>query len=234
MISRSSWDRSCPIRKLLVIRGLFHQVLQVPSIAPCIARNKRNPTLTQQLSDDNDPLVLLIVGMLPLPKKRKGEDTDEISFLKEELYKLKRRVRKLKDKERKAPEDKDGCSRGELLKLIELERNPYIATKTLLSSLFTEQELLSHSVSGKAPNSKIKAKPRFDGRKYSMFVDVIHEKFPTLEQKDITAKVQAVCCCQTNEEIKRMNATINRLEETVRGLTSKRQDVMKEEPCIRV
>jgi len=101
-------------------------------------------------------------------------------------------VRKLEDKERKAPEDNDGCSRGELSKLVEMERNPYIATKTLLGSLFNQQELINHSVSGKAPNSKIKAKPRFDGPKYSMFVDVIKEKFPTLDHKDITAKVQAV------------------------------------------
>lgn len=72
-----------------------------------------------------------------------------------------------------------------------MERNPYIATKTLLSSLFTQQELISHCVCEKAPKSKIKAKPRFDGRKYSIFMDIIHEKFPTLDTKDITAKVQA-------------------------------------------
>jgi hypothetical protein len=88
-------------------------------------------------------------------------DTDEISFLKEELYKLKRRVRKLEDREKQVQEDSgDRCSQGEMLKLIQFLKNPYTAAKTVLGSLFTEHELFNHSVSGKAPHSKIKATPK--------------------------------------------------------------------------
>lgn len=62
----------------------------------------------------------------------------------------------------------------------------------MLELLFTKQELVSHSGSGKAPNTKIPAKPKLDGKKYALFVDIMREKFPTLETKDITAKVQGV------------------------------------------
>lgn len=125
-------------------------------------------------------------------KKMKCEHTEEISYLKDELYRLKKRVRKLEDKDKKAEDKKDESSKEVLLKQVELERNSYTATKTLLGRLFTKQELLSHSVSGKAPNSKTPAKPKFDGQKYAIFTDIMREKFPSLETKDLTAKVQAV------------------------------------------
>ena len=113
-------------------------------------------------------------------------------YLKEEIYKLKQRVRKLEDKKTAQDKDSDGYSREALTKLVQMERNLYTAAKTLLGSLFTQQELLSHSVSGKAPNTTTPAKPKFDSRKYSLFDNIMREKFLTLKSKDITAKVQGV------------------------------------------
>ena len=79
-------------------------------------------------------------------------------------------------------------TQDELSKIIWLEWNPYVAAKTLLCILFSQSKNLMHSVSGKAPNSRVKAKPKFDSRKYSIFTDIIKEKFPTLQTKDVTSK----------------------------------------------
>jgi hypothetical protein len=62
--------------------------------------------------------------------------------------------------------------------------------------------LLSHSVSGKAPNSTTPAKLEFDVRKYGIFDNIMREKFSTLKSKDITAKVQGVQKCLQRENSK--------------------------------
>ena len=135
------------------------------------------------------------------PKKgRLGHDVEEINFLKDELYRLKRRVKKLEDKD-KEKKCEDELSKDNLMKKIEYEKNSYQAAKTLLGHLFTKEELVIQSVSGKAPNSKIPAKQKFDGKRFSIFSLVMREKFPSLETKDVTAKVQAV-----QKSIMRINA----------------------------
>ncbi|KAH3721382.1 hypothetical protein DPMN_064305 [Dreissena polymorpha] len=65
------------------------------------------------------------------------------------------------------------------------EDNMYSAVKILILNLFPERYIISHSVTGKASNSKLDAKPQFDRRLYNIFLSVIKNKFGSI--KDVTA-----------------------------------------------
>lgn len=100
-------------------------------------------------------------------------------------------MKKLEDKNKKDGDNNDECCKETLAQKVEFDKNSYSTAKTLLESLFTKQELISHSVSGKAPNTKTAAKPKFDAQKYAVFTAIMKDKFG-LETKELTAKVQAV------------------------------------------
>ena len=62
----------------------------------------------------------------------------------------------------------------------------------LLRRLFTVEEILAHSVSGKASNSKTVAKPKFDGEKLELLKKLTIEMHNETTSSQITAKIQAV------------------------------------------
>ncbi|XP_070550486.1 uncharacterized protein [Ptychodera flava] len=68
----------------------------------------------------------------------------------------------------------------------------YDAVKILLTTLFPREYILTHSVSGKAPNKSTPAKEPFDTRLFSAMVNVIKNKYPEISSKKITEKVQSV------------------------------------------
>ena len=68
----------------------------------------------------------------------------------------------------------------------------YQAVRILLGKLFSEDYILSHSVSGKASNWKHNAKPAFDQRIFSTMVGIIKKKFTNVVTKEITEKVHSV------------------------------------------
>ena len=80
-------------------------------------------------------------------KKGRIEHDEEINFLKDDLHRLKRRVKKTKG------QSEEELSKDNLTKIIEYEKNSYQAAKTFLCYLFTKEELTTQLVSGKAPNS---------------------------------------------------------------------------------
>ena len=80
----------------------------------------------------------------------------------------------------------------ELSDLIRHVDKPHVATRLLLLALFEREYILTHSVSGKAANTKVAAKPMFDQRLYSKMVGTLKSKFPTMKTCDITSKVHAV------------------------------------------
>ncbi|XP_046565270.1 uncharacterized protein LOC124273979 [Haliotis rubra] len=66
------------------------------------------------------------------------------------------------------------------------------ATKIVLFQLFDQSYILSHSVSGRASNAKTVAKPQFDSRLYGALVKVLKDKFPSISDSDITAKIHVI------------------------------------------
>ncbi len=82
-----------------------------------------------------------------------------------------------------------------LADLIRHVDRPYAATRVLMLTLFTEEYIRTHSVSGRASNTTMKAKPIFDvfdGRLYNNMLGTMRAKFPSLKTSDIIAKVHAV------------------------------------------
>ena len=86
----------------------------------------------------------------------------------------------------------NGHKRSALQDCISHTDKVYDAVKILLLKLFSEEYILNHSVSGKASNSKLLAKPAFDLRLYSAMVLLLKEKFEGLASKVITEKVHSV------------------------------------------
>ena len=68
----------------------------------------------------------------------------------------------------------------------------YECVKVLLCMLFSAEYILSHSVSGKASNSKTERKPPYDSRLYGAMVTALKSKFPNIKYKVITEKVHSV------------------------------------------
>ena len=58
--------------------------------------------------------------------------------------------------------------------------------------LFTVEEIMAHSVSGKASNSKTVAKPKFDSVKLELLKSVALEIHKEANTSQITARIQAV------------------------------------------
>lgn len=85
----------------------------------------------------------------------------------------------------------NNCTRSELQDSIGHMDKLYPAVKILLLKLFPESYIVSHSVSGKASNSKCSAKPAFDARLYGIMITTLKEKFGS-STKEITEKVHSV------------------------------------------
>lgn len=62
----------------------------------------------------------------------------------------------------------------------------------LLRRLFTEEEIMSHSVSGRASSSKAVAKPRFNTAKLDLLKSLVIELHKEITASQITCEIQAV------------------------------------------
>ena len=70
----------------------------------------------------------------------------------------------------------------------------FMTVQILLKKLFTIEEILSHSVSGKAANSKTVAKPRFDPMKIELIRKIASDQHGSqiVSTSTVTNKIQAV------------------------------------------
>ena len=70
----------------------------------------------------------------------------------------------------------------------------YVTVNLLLRKLFSVDEILSHSVSGKAANSKTAAKPKFDSERLELLqqIAVDRDGVEAGSQSTVTLKIQAV------------------------------------------
>ena len=71
-----------------------------------------------------------------------------------------------------------------------------------MQQLFPDAYILTHSVPGKAANSKTEKKPPFDSRLYSVLISPFMEKFQSATTNEITEKVHSVHTFVKNEEKK--------------------------------
>lgn len=62
----------------------------------------------------------------------------------------------------------------------------------LLQRLFTVEDIIAHSVSGKVSNSKTVAKPKFEGVMLELLKKLALEMHNEATSSQITAKIQAV------------------------------------------
>lgn len=86
----------------------------------------------------------------------------------------------------------NGHSKEDMKESVALEQNPFKAAKRLLLTMFSEEELVTRSVSGKAPNRHTPAKPRFAEDKMLVYKDLMRGRFPHLGDKDLVEKVHHV------------------------------------------
>ena len=68
----------------------------------------------------------------------------------------------------------------------------YASVSALMWRLFTTEEIMAHSVSGKASNSKMVAKPKFDHVKLELLKTLVLEIHKEATSSQITTKIQAV------------------------------------------
>ena len=85
-----------------------------------------------------------------------------------------------------------GHTVNELSEAIAHTDNLYACVLQILTMLFSREYIVSHSVTGQRVNSSTAAKPKFDDRLYSIFLQVIGSKFLALKKVEITAKVQSI------------------------------------------
>ena len=126
----------------------------------------------------------------------------ELSSLKEtlmdtvsEVKNLKKQLKKLKRTSGNAdqlPESEFSLLEKECRELISNSTSVFNTVNILMRRLFIEQEIISHSVSGKASNTKTVAKPKFDTAKLELLKSLVLELHKEVTVSQITLKIQAV------------------------------------------
>ena len=127
--------------------------------------------------------------------------------MNEELQMIKRRLRKLR-RTQPAVEIKASEStevENDCRTLIANSTSLFNTVNILLRRLFTAEEILAHSVSGKASNSKTVAKPKFDGEKLELLKKLAMEMHNEATSSQIAAKIQAVQKAVRRESLTREN-----------------------------
>ena len=112
-----------------------------------------------------------------------------------EVKTLKRQIKKLKrasNNGEQPPETEMSMLEKEWRKLIFNSTSVYNTVSLLMCRLFTVAEILSHSVSGKASNSKPVAKPKFDTPKLQLLKKLVVELHKEGTVSQITLKIQSV------------------------------------------
>ena len=124
-----------------------------------------------------------------------AELTESISNITDELAIIKRKLRKLK-RSQPAEQDPQVSQSTELEKecrlLLGNSTSLFKSVSVLRRKLFSVDEILNSSVSGKAPNSKTVAKPKFDGTRLDLLRSLCLEVHKETNFPQITAKIQAV------------------------------------------
>ena len=90
-------------------------------------------------------------------------------MIKRRLRKLRRTQPAVEIKASESTEVENDCRT-----LIANSTSLFNTVNILLRRLFTAEEILAHSVSGKASNSKTVAKPKFDGEKLELLKKTCH------------------------------------------------------------
>lgn len=80
----------------------------------------------------------------------------------------------------------------ECRELIANSTSVFNTVNVLLRRLFTEEEIMSHSVSGRASSSKAVAKPRFNTAKLDLLKGLVIELHKEITASQITCEIQAV------------------------------------------
>ena len=123
----------------------------------------------------------------------------DLEILQDEVKDLRRQIKKLRKKQGAVGADVEAADPASTLEeeCRELTANStslFGTVNLLLRKLFSADEIISHSVSGKAANSNILAKPKFDDFKLNMIRKIaadIHG-LETANHTAITVKIQAV------------------------------------------
>jgi len=125
-------------------------------------------------------------------ERRVKEFREEIKQLKEENKNMKKRLRKLERKTtvQVAEEDEQafGKRKSELMAAIRNESRMQTALKMLLVEVFGEHYLCSHSITGRAGNTKLEAKPVIDQPALGLIKGIIKQKF-SASDSEITGKI---------------------------------------------
>lgn len=120
---------------------------------------------------------------------------NEFDELLDEIKTIKKTIKKLKKNQNDVPDCElfNGITMAELSASVKYCPSLYDGVQTLLHKLFNEEEIEMCSVSGKAANSKLVAKPRFEERRFNAILVTLRSAMDrAIKPKDITAKVHAV------------------------------------------
>lgn len=133
---------------------------------------------------------------------------DWIANINDDLAVIKKKLRKLrKNQPTAAAEHLEVLPSNELENecraLINNSTSLFNSVSILMRRLFTVEEIMAHSVSGKAPNSKTVAKPKFDNVKLELLKSLALEIHKEANTSQITAKIQAV-----QKAVRRENSTL--------------------------
>ena len=90
------------------------------------------------------------------------------------------------------PDSEFSLLEKECRKLISNSTSVFNTVNILMRGLFTEQEIISHSVSGKASNSTTVPKPKFDTAKLELLKSLVIELHKEITVSQITFKIQVV------------------------------------------
>ncbi|XP_070546247.1 uncharacterized protein [Ptychodera flava] len=131
----------------------------------------------------------------------KAEFDEKMQMIESELMKIKKRMRKgpsLPTSPGDSASEEEitlynGHSKARLMDIGEHSSSLFDRVFKLMTMLFTDDEILKHSVSGKAPNSKTGAKPKFDQSRYGMLLHVVQKTSPKpVSLSEITHRIHAV------------------------------------------
>ena len=115
---------------------------------------------------------------------------DEFISLKE-VKKLKQILKDLQEEE-KAIEPQleptfNGTTKMALQDMLNRADGPFSAVHMCMINLFTREEIITHTPSGKPSNSKSAPPPKFNPIKYGLMEELVKTKYPELKSCHITA-----------------------------------------------
>eukprot|EP00112_Aurelia_sp_Birch-Aquarium-sp1_P012940 Seg2726.8 transcript_id=Seg2726.8/GoldUCD/mRNA.D3Y31 product="hypothetical protein" protein_id=Seg2726.8/GoldUCD/D3Y31 len=117
---------------------------------------------------------------------------DEVILLGSKVKEIKRKFKAFLGEGPKAIENPLEIKIQAIMRRVPMGK-PFVAVYEAMTEAFTEEEILTHSVSGKPGNNNKKAKPIFDPIRFGTINKVLAEAFPELRDRNaFTNKVHAV------------------------------------------